>query len=457
MLAALLALAQLVVCGVRIFQASVPLMKVEVPTSKFQFNLEALRGFASTVVLVSHVMVLSTVLNGVEQRRGLLTYAVPGHLAVLIFFMLSGYVIGLTVKNLTWQTTAAYLRKRFLRLYPIYVVVVLVAIGISYTRYPALQVVANLTFLHRVIADEIPELGVNWSLNYEVLFYLLFIPVAIYKLKPVHVFGVSLVLGLFFQFVMPVRLVAMYGYGFCFWVAGLWLARTHLTLPRPASRLTLVGLLLLFLAFGTLNPIYYLAHYKLHLDEYRGLVSPYNPIALLLSDLAYLPLGLVMISYFTNRRLRYGRFLLAFVLAMPLLFLLQQGYAIFRHQVALTDVRYENVRLAVVFYGLSLVLLSLGWLRPKLEARQLPQFMVATGAISYSLYLIHWPVSVLIGRVPFFTGTTWSFVVRVLDVIIISVIASLVLEKVWQPFAVRQLRKLKVFQEPAPARQPVAA
>jgi peptidoglycan/LPS O-acetylase OafA/YrhL len=125
--------------------------------------------------------------------------------------------------------------------------------------------------------------------------------------------------------------------------------------------------------------------------------------------------------------------------------------------VALTDVRYENVRLAVVFYGLSLVLLSLGWLRPKLEARQLPQFMVATGAISYSLYLIHWPVSVLIGRVPFFTGTTWSFVVRVLDVIIISVIASLVLEKVWQPFAVRQLRKLKVFQEPAPARQPVAA
>jgi peptidoglycan/LPS O-acetylase OafA/YrhL len=428
------------------------------PTSKFQVNLEALRGFAAAVVLGSHVMAFSALLNGIEQRRGLMTYAVPGHLAVLIFFMLSGYVIGLSVKNLTWQSTGNYLKKRFLRLYPIYVVALLLAIGISYDRYPALQIAANLTFLHRVVAESIPELGVNWSLNYEVLFYLLFIPVAIYKLKPAHVFGISLVLGLFFQFVVPVRLVAMYGYGFCFWVAGLWLARTDWTLPRPTSRLTLAGLLLLLLAFGTLNPVYYIVHDKLHLDEYRGLFSPYNPIALLLSDFAYLPLGLVLIMYFTNRRLRYGRFLLAFVLAMPLLFLLHQGYAIFQHQVALTDSRYEGMKLAIVFYALSLVLVGLGWLRPKLVERQLPQFMVATGAISYGLYLIHWPIEVLVGRVPFFTGTTGSFMGRVLVVLVLSIIASLVLEKVWQPFAVRQMRKLKVFQEPAaPIQQRVAA
>lgn len=433
-------------------------MKTGIPTSKFQFNLEALRGFAAMLVLFTHCLAFSTILNGAEQRRGLLTYAVPGHLAVLVFFILSGYVIGLTVKNLTWQNTATYLKKRFLRLYPIYIVALLVSLGITYNNYSTLQVFANMTFLHRVIAEPIPEIGVNWSLNYEVLFYLLFIPVAIYKLKPAHVFSISLVLGLFFQFVVPVRLLAMYGYGFCFWVAGLWLARTNWTTPQPTSRLTLVGLLLLMLAFGALNPIYYFAHDKLHLDEYRGLVSPYNPIALLLSDFAYLPLGLVMVTYFTNQRLRYGRLLLSFVLALPLLFLLHQSYSIFRHQAALTDARYEPMQLAVGFYALSLVLVGLGWLRPKLATRQLPQVMVATGAISYSLYLVHYLIVVLLGRVAFFFGTTTSFAVRLLLVIVLTIVASLVLEKVWQPFALRQLRKLKLFQDPvAPTRQPLAA
>ncbi|MGI4864075.1 MAG: acyltransferase family protein [Janthinobacterium lividum] len=427
-------------------------MKENLLTSKFQFNLEALRGFAATVVLFTHCLAFSTILNGVEQRQGLLTYAMPGHLAVLVFFILSGYVIGLTVKNLTWQGTGAYLKKRFLRLYPIY----LVALVITHNQYSVIQVFANLTFLHRVLAEPIYEIGVNWSLNYEVLFYLLFIPVSIYRLKPTHVFIISLVIGLFFQFVVPVRLLAMYGYGFCFWVAGLWLARTEWALPRPSSRCTLGGLLLLMLAFGALNPIYYFAHDKLHLDEYRGLTSPYNPVALLLSDFAYLPLGLVMITYFTNKRLRYSRLLLAFVLAMPLLFLLHQGYAVLRHQVALTDSRFEPVKLAIGFYILGLALVGIGWLRPKLQARQLPHFMVATGAISYSLYLVHYLIIVLLGRISFFSGTTVSFVGRLLCVIVLTIITSWVLERVWQPFAMRQLRKLKLFQEPALASHSVA-
>jgi len=67
------------------------------------------------------------------------------------------------------------------------------------------------------------EVGVSWSLNYEMLFYLLFIPISIYRIKAGVALSLSLASALFFQFVVGWEQAALYSYGFSFWLIGLWL------------------------------------------------------------------------------------------------------------------------------------------------------------------------------------------------------------------------------------------
>jgi peptidoglycan/LPS O-acetylase OafA/YrhL len=409
-------------------------------SSKFLYNLEALRGFAAFIVVLTHCIDFSKVLNGLDQRASLWTYEFPGHLAVLLFFVLSGYVIGLTTKQLTWQSTTSYLRKRFLRLYPIYLVGILLALLITHRAYSLVDVSSNLIFLQRVTADPLYEIGVNWSLNYEVLFYLLFIPVSIYAWRPVWVFLASLVFGFFFQLVVPLQLLAMYGFGFCFWVAGLWLARTNYTKPQLASRFTLAGLLLLLLSFGSLNFAQEIMHYTLHLDRARGGNYIYAPTAILFSDFSYLPLGILLVTSFSDKKLQYSNLLTIFVIMMPLCFFLLQLHS-GRKQVT----EYATKMPAYLIYIASIFLLVIGRLRPQRESNQMPGFVIWMGSISYSVYLFHFIFICILGQVTAFYGTGLSFIARALATIILTLLFSYFMEKKWQPFAIRQLKKLKAF------------
>lgn len=425
------------------------------PKKGFYLNLEALRGFAANTVAIGHCFGFSLLLNGVQLNQGIWGYQLPGHFAVLLFFILSGYVIGIASKQLSWQTIGAYLKKRFLRLYPIYVLAILITLGITHHDYSLLEVFSNLTFMQRVASDCLYEVGANWSLNYEVLFYLLFIPVSIYALKPSHVFAGALLSGLFFQFVASIPLLAMYGYGFCFWLTGLWLAQNTQTVPKPTSYYTLAGLLMLMLSFSSLNLVREVLHFNLNVDYMRAPSAPYGAgadgtTAIMPSDFSYLPLGILMITYFTDKRLRFGRFLLAFVLAVPPLYLLFQLYYSRTHVL-----NYEALVLPTGFYFGALVLLLAGRLRPATTPVLLPGFMITLGGLSYSIYLIHFIFIVLVGRVAFLKGSNLSFGVRLATVLLLTLAVSYCLEKVWQPFAMRQLKKLRLFQDPRAVQYPI--
>jgi peptidoglycan/LPS O-acetylase OafA/YrhL len=412
-------------------------MEIPFPKSKFEYNLEALRGFAALIVVLLHCSDYSNILNGTVIPDGLWNYKFPGHLAVLVFFLLSGYVIGLTTKQLTWQTAGLYLKKRFLRLYPIYIVGILLVVLTTQNQYSLGSILSNLFFLQRVTAPPLAEIGVNWSLNYEVLFYLLFIPLSIFAIKPIHAFFGSLAVAFFFQLIIPVHLLAMYGFGFCFWVLGWWLSQTNLAVPKPTSRYALTGLLCLLLAFTTLNFVHDFMHYQLHLDTMRGPEPSVSNTDIMFSDFSYIPLGILLITIFTNKRIRYSSWLTAFVLLVPLFNLFLQLYRSRAH-----PINWKMLLIPYLLYAVGTVLLGLSRRQVSTENNLLPKFMVELGGVSYSVYLLHLLILVLIGRIPYFYGLNVSFLVRASVVIVFALIAGYLLEKVWQPFAVRNLKKL---------------
>ena len=95
---------------------------------KYQIQkLEALRGFAAVYVLLHHV---SSSYLGYQKK----IYGFPfrfGQEAVMVFFILSGFVIHYSLCNNTSENFKIYFFKRTKRIYPIYIL----ALILSYIIY----------------------------------------------------------------------------------------------------------------------------------------------------------------------------------------------------------------------------------------------------------------------------------------------------------------------------------
>jgi peptidoglycan/LPS O-acetylase OafA/YrhL len=153
-------------------------------TPQRDLAIEGLRGGAALAVLHAHLF--SPVVK--DDGGGALdpAYAPPsffywlegGSLAVLLFFLLSGYVIGLSISRpFTVCAIPAFLRRRAIRILPIY----LAAIGLGAALSPVFPIqdaLGHLLFLQNS-GDQafIKLLSTNpslWSLPYEAVFYLIF-------------------------------------------------------------------------------------------------------------------------------------------------------------------------------------------------------------------------------------------------------------------------------------------
>ena len=85
---------------------------------------------AALTVVLGHTIVIKQTLDPHYQPTGIFSFQAPGHLSVLIFFILSGYVIGLTNQRpLEAASIGTYLKKRIVRIYPIYLLSILLALG----------------------------------------------------------------------------------------------------------------------------------------------------------------------------------------------------------------------------------------------------------------------------------------------------------------------------------------
>jgi exopolysaccharide production protein ExoZ len=100
-----------------------------------------------------------------------------GYLGVNFFFAISGYVISHVCDRSTFSV-ATFVIKRFFRLYPVYwcvvlAVIVLVPFGVTMpTNYQFAHILYSMTLLPTK-EGLAPFLPVTWSLEYELVFYLL--------------------------------------------------------------------------------------------------------------------------------------------------------------------------------------------------------------------------------------------------------------------------------------------
>jgi len=288
--------------------------------------LDGLRGIAALVVVLDH-------LNVVPDEAG--------HLAVMVFFVISGYCITASAEACRHQGIGfkAFMRRRIARIFPPYLLAVAFFVATRIVKdhfglqimqsWTPVQWLQNLTLtqwmsdlFHPVSAafeNQTLFVAGFWSLNYEEQFYL--------------VMAGALVLA----------------------------SRRHLPLLIPVSALSLIGLIWSFSVPGNWICGFFLEYW----------------IQFALGSYLFLCL-----SVYADHRIKS---------AFAVLLVLLGAISLLRLQSA-PDQAYGVLRTMLDFAFLACVTLTLLLLRPfssRIAGSRLWKPLAALGTISYSLYLIH--------------------------------------------------------------------
>lgn len=139
-------------------------------------ELDAFRGIAALAVVLYHYTTIYSKDFGVESPF----YFSYGWLGVPFFFILSGFVITLTIERCT--SSLQFLKKRFVRLYPTFWICLILTLTIIWITKsqaihpmfdrPIFDILFNFTMFHELLKLHHVD-GSYWSLLPELLFYLL--------------------------------------------------------------------------------------------------------------------------------------------------------------------------------------------------------------------------------------------------------------------------------------------
>ena len=404
------------------------------PRKIINFDIEALRGFAALFVVWHHAIVFKYLLDPYSLASGILFYNPPGHFCVLIFFVLSGYVIGLSTKvPLTWETSLVYLKKRLVRLYPIFLITLIFALVVSPKYFGVSTIAGNFAMLQGLYVIDVNQPG--WSLHYEMLYYLLFIIVSIFRLNPFFIAAVALVvaLGNFALFpILHTPIITSYSYGLIFWILGLALSQVlvNAKVDKPSYRVLLSCLLFILCIdqFNLFDTLMHKAVNATHINVYFPKDIYWDKLAVHIFDLAYLPFALLIILVFIGKHVPYRLWLLRGLFAFSainLLYVAKHAYS--------GDLDYGTYTLPTIFLLAALVCLFV----PSAGLEKLGQRVVKVGiwlgSLSYGIYLVHFPLLLLFSRITIFSGTWLTFAVRFVLLMLLTVGLGYWLEKVVQP------------------------
>jgi peptidoglycan/LPS O-acetylase OafA/YrhL len=230
------------------------------------YTLNALRGYSAIFVAFYHMIENGQYVDPDYWPEWYKYFYANCSLRILIFFIISGAVIQLSNKiPLSVNTIPTYVKKRITRLYPLYVVGLITAILVSTVPYSWRTIAGNFAFLQVLFCKVILANGPVWTLHYEVLFYILFIPVSMYNINPVKIFTASLGLGLINYLLYPSAfaypLISAYCIGFSFWMLGLIIVKYFpVDAVQPVNYTKMVSFLFLITAVPYLNGIHILIY-----------------------------------------------------------------------------------------------------------------------------------------------------------------------------------------------------
>jgi peptidoglycan/LPS O-acetylase OafA/YrhL len=402
------------------------LNNLSLTSQKFEYNLEGLRGFAALVVVFHHAIVHPFSLDPAYALTRPWVNPLPGHVSVLLFFILSGYVIGLTNKKpIILSTIIPYLRKRLVRLYPTYALSLIFTLLIVKAYPPITTTIGNFLFLQVAAVPYIWENNPLWSLNIEVLYYLLFIPISYFKISPKWACIASLIAGATCALFFSLPLLSTYCLGFVFWTSGLWLAQSRLSLKQYASNWSLIALLFLLLGYSYLNPFVYILDI---LDSKFGIHFKHSDINTI--DLFQLPFCFYLIFRFTNHTITKHKLLISCFIVPNYLYYF---YMAFNN--GFNRAFVVSIIMPITFFTIGTALLIISYFKPRPKTESLlPKFLLKVGAISYGIYVIHFPISSALTRITFFSGSAFTFFTRLLIDIVLVLIAGYILEIKIQPW-----------------------
>jgi peptidoglycan/LPS O-acetylase OafA/YrhL len=183
-------------------------MKREIPLG-LSVYLDLVRFGAASVVVLSHLWEFAFPAHPLPW---------PGHAAVVVFFVLSGFVISHAARP--ELGLRGYLHHRTARIYPVTLGAVALSLllsvfGVSTMKYAGshgtdlLDIGLNATFLAQTWCNvELPYNGPFWSLNYEVWYYILF-GIWCYHPSRLLLFVAAVVAGPKILLLMPVWLLGV--------------------------------------------------------------------------------------------------------------------------------------------------------------------------------------------------------------------------------------------------------
>ena len=182
-------------------------------------NLQHIRGVAATLVVVSHGVAGT---NQYGFSPGLITnhFDTWGDCGVDLFFALSGFLMVLTQHDQPGNPLS-FLRKRFIRIVPLYYLLTL-ALALALLVAPSLFAMKSFDLAHlgfslgfswMFLTGTPPIVVPGWTLEYEMLFYVVFAAIILIPRTPLRVLAVCLTMPLFLLFdnVQPVIIEFCFG------------------------------------------------------------------------------------------------------------------------------------------------------------------------------------------------------------------------------------------------------
>jgi peptidoglycan/LPS O-acetylase OafA/YrhL len=393
-------------------------MWVSVPpmnASRKYAGLEVIRAIAALIVLYNHVFTF-----GLIQRN--LFFSLPAQYAteaVMIFFVLSGVVITLSVEKKRYSAfggrlPAEYLTARFVRIYPIFIVGLLLAViaerVINGTWLNKDQIAGNAFFLQSLPGYLVGTPQYNlplWTLSYEMSFYVLFALCLLWKqFLPVWFVAAVVAASVFYPPSPTGRAVSQFVSVLALsipWIMGHLIANWRECLPRiPVS-------------FGIACLIIGLVYARCPITA-----DYYDIFRLTTFALCCCPLMLAMIQkdnrpHISTKTLLLARIVLA---TIALLLLWKISTSLLLVKIGLTIAAVTAAFMPPTF--IDECLLCLSWALSGL---------VYVGSISYAIYAIHAPIIALTA----YLGQQWGVVPEIIVFTIVILAISHIMERIVQP------------------------
>ena len=334
--------------------------------------LEFLRGVSTVFILGWHMAFLAPTGHPTKLT------AYWGTDALIMFFMLSGLVINLSESKKP-KSTFAFIRNRFIRIYPQFIVGMLLAflaLYITNTSFPSLRAIVGNFFMVSTMKDYmgyiVPSIESNlpvWSLSFEVAFYLLFaLTIGRYQKK-----------AIFYWFILSLIAIPLY------FLRVERDALTHIIAVFAFSSVWIVG--------------YYIYQYRdyFYVEKYTVLFG--LGILPLISRMQFSPNFYDPLKYFIFSIFAIPFFRYCLQLP-PAGKKIKMVYLIIPHTIfviAALTIRYMPLKNAIVYSTFPYVYMAIGYLIDvlKIKARVI-NFINKSGSImgkySYPLYISHYTV-----------------------------------------------------------------